>query len=92
MYGRMTMKTIDAQLEHAHAHCTHNEAEVQASQKAGCFYCLAVFPAATVTRFLQMERTALCPECMIDAVIGNASGLPITPDFLQRMHEYWFKA
>ncbi|MDP9314621.1 MAG: cytoplasmic protein [Chloroflexota bacterium] len=86
------MKVIDAQLEHAHAHCTRNEVELQLSQEAGCFYCLAIFPAATVTDFLQIERTAICPECMIDSVIGDASGLPITGEFLQRMHDYWFES
>jgi hypothetical protein len=44
-----------------------------------------------VTQFLEHERTALCPERMIDSVLGDASGFPITPDFLAAMHQYWFE-
>jgi hypothetical protein len=34
---------------------------------------------------------ALCPHCGIDSVIGDASGYEISPTFLARMHEAWFK-
>jgi hypothetical protein len=44
-----------------------------------------------VTEFLNMERTALCPECRIDSVIGDASSFAITTEFLARMHDYWFE-
>jgi hypothetical protein len=37
-------------------------------------------------------QTALCPRCGIDAVIGSASGYPITQDFLQRMRADCFSS
>lgn len=33
----------------------------------------------------------MCPHCQIDSVIGDASGLPITNEFLKQMHEKWFQ-
>jgi hypothetical protein len=35
-------------------------------------------------------QTALCPKCGIDAVIGSASGYPISREFLAEMHRHWF--
>lgn len=82
---------INTRLEAAHRHCTANEDELRQSNAAGCFYCKAIFPTAAVTQFLEHERTALCPKCMIDSVLGDASGFPIAPDFLAEMHQYWFE-
>jgi hypothetical protein len=82
---------VNTRLEAAHRHCTANEDELRQSKVAGCFYCTSVFPATAVSQFLKNERTALCPECMIDSVLGDASGVPITPDFLAEMHQYWFE-
>ena len=78
-------------LEAAHQHCRANESELRQSNVAGCFYCQSVFPATKVTHFLENERTALCPECRIDSVLGDASGFPIAPPFLAEMHQYWFE-
>ncbi len=36
------------------------------------------------------EGTAFCPLCGIDSVIGDASGIPITQEFLTAMHDKWF--
>jgi hypothetical protein len=82
---------FDRGLENAHAHCTSNESALASSEVAGCFYCCQIFPPSQVTEFLEMERTALCPECGIDSVIGDASGFAITAEFLERMHDYWFE-
>lgn len=37
------------------------------------------------------HKTALCPYCGIDSVIGESSGYPITKEFLEKMKDYWFK-
>ena len=34
--------------------------------------------------------TAICPYCGVDAVIGESSGVSITKEFLERMHNKWF--
>ena len=76
----------------AYAHATSNRAELNASAFAGCFYCGEVYPASHVDRYLEGEGTACCPECHIDSVIGDASGLPISdPSFLGAMHQAWFE-
>jgi hypothetical protein len=32
----------------------------------------------------------MCARCGIDSVIANASGYPITTEFLKKMHDHWF--
>lgn len=67
-----------------------------ASGVCGCFCCLRTFPPAEIEEWVDEDprtgigRTALCPHCGIDSVIGSASGFAITPELLQRMQAYWF--
>ena len=74
----------------AHDHCRNHRVELQKSESCGCFYCLAIFPPTAIDEWIREGECALCPHCDIDAVIGSASGYPITKDFLERMHAYWF--
>jgi hypothetical protein len=76
----------------AHAHSIRHRPEVEASGKVGCFYCLAIYPPAEIERWVDdvTGETAVCPHCGIDSVIGDASGYPVTNDFLQRMKAHWF--
>lgn len=79
----------------AHKHSIFHRAEVLASTGCGCFHCLALFAARDVQDWTDNARppsdwTALCPQCGIDAVLGDASGLPIQADFLRIMQERWF--
>jgi hypothetical protein len=78
-------------LREAHKHCAANRDEITASSMCACFYCRRTYRAAEVTEFLD-DGTALCPECPVDAVIGDASGFPVTQSaFLDAMHEFWFE-
>lgn len=82
-------------LERAHKHCIFNQPEIQRSSLCGCFSCIEVFKSDTVTDWVEEGRgekpsTALCPHCDIDSVIGDASGIPITVEFLRAMYERWF--
>jgi hypothetical protein len=52
--------------------------------------CDALFSPAEIIQWVDDGRTALCPKCEIDSVIGSASGYPITKNFLERMHSHWF--
>ena len=55
------------------------------------FSCCEIFPPSEITDYLPDEPpTALCPYCHIDAVIGDASGFPITDEFLTEMKRRWF--
>lgn len=78
----------------AHRHSSSHRAEILRSEQCGCFYCLAVFPPASIVEWTDtvsgVGQTALCPTCGIDSVIGAAAGFPLTQDFLTRMNQLWF--
>lgn len=74
----------------AHQSSIQHREQIEASERCGCFYCLATFAPSEITSWLEAEGTALCPNCDIDSVIGSASGFPITPEFLGRMQAHWF--
>ncbi len=59
----------------------------------GCFHCLKIFPPSEITDWIhdKEDKTALCPYCGVDSVIGESSGYPITKDFLRQMNQQWFK-
>ena len=86
---------FDMDLEAAHKHCGSHRAAVMASDLCGCFYCRSTFKPDEILDWVDGDsagtgKTALCPRCGIDAVIGSASGISLAPDFLARMREYWF--
>ena len=86
----------------AHDHCTGNRSELMKSDVCACLYCLQTFPPTEIEDWVEElsedtkdvpadKWTAMCPRCPVDAVIGSASGYPVTDRaFLQAMHEYWF--
>lgn len=74
----------------AHDHCTRNRMELARSQKCGCFYCLRTFAPEEIERWIDEGKTALCPFCQIDSVVGDASGYSVTEGFLKTMNAYWF--
>jgi hypothetical protein len=82
----------------AHQHCKLHFDEISASTLCGCFYCLCTFSPAEITDWIadrsvlerRAGRTALCPQCGIDSVIGSASGFVINEAFLKAMRQRWF--
>jgi hypothetical protein len=79
-----------SRLEAAHRHCIRNRQELETSSQCGCFYCLSIFAPADIVEWTDEDQTSLCPKCPVDAVIGSASGLPITAEFLREMHDKYF--
>lgn len=75
----------------AHEHSMNNGEELIASTTCGCFQCLAIYSPKTITEWLRdsKDRTAFCPLCDMDSVLGDASGYPITKEFLRVMQEVW---
>ena len=79
----------------AHKHCYDNELEIMSSELCGCFGCLKIMKPAEVEFFEFRDktnknpRTACCPDCNIDTVIGSSSGYPITREFLKEMNNYF---
>ena len=78
-------------LELAHKKSIRHRTQIEASDKCGCFYCKKTFAPQEITDWVDDNDTALCPYCGIDSVIGNASGYTIEAEFLEKMHQYWFK-
>ena len=80
----------------AHRHSALHGAEIARSAICGCFHCGQIYTRAEITDWLDDRiegkegRTALCPRCGIDSVIGSASGFPITAAFLGAMRHHWF--
>ena len=75
----------------AHEHSINNEIEILASGICGCFYCLKIFEANKIVSWLEdKQKTAKCPYCNVDAVIGDVSGFKITNKFLKYMHNKCF--
>jgi hypothetical protein len=79
----------------AHKHSSDNEREIKSSELCGCFGCLKIMKPTEVDFFEFRDknnknpRTACCPDCIIDTVIGSSSGYPITREFLKEMNNYW---
>ena len=78
----------------AHSRSSRHRPEILASEKCGCFYCLAAFAPGEIVDWYQWtageEDTAVCPHCGVDSVIGSSSGYPITREFLSQMQSHWF--
>ena len=79
----------------AHKHSSLHRQEILRSEQCGCFYCGNIFKPSEIDVWTDKNnegvgQTALCPYCSVDLVIGQASGYPISDDFLSRMHKRWF--
>jgi len=74
----------------AHGYCSNNRKMLEKDDICGCFYCLEVYSPEKITEFADGGKTALCPYCGVDAVIGESAGYPITKEFLKEMKDHWF--
>ena len=52
---------------------------VERSKNCGCLYCGAIFRPMEIKEWQDKRQTAQCPFCEGDHVIGDASGIPVTP-------------
>lgn len=65
---------------------------VEASTRLGCFYCETLWLKSEkpVEKWIDREKTAMCPWCEIDSVLPSAMPVPLTPQLLRDMHAFWF--
>ena len=83
-------------LERAHDFSSNHKPELEKDSICGCFFCGKIFSPTQIKSWIIADTkidnrgTAICPYCEIDSVIGKSSGYPITTEFLEDMHEYWF--
>jgi hypothetical protein len=102
---RERLEKMPADVRAAHEHRTRNVEEIGKSDLCGCFYCLETFVPTEIEDWVEerprynnredlespeMTKSAICPKCGIDSVIGSASGIPLTAEFLGLMKSYWF--
>lgn len=96
----------DIDYKEAHKFCTKHSEQLKNDKICGCFHCLAIFSPDEIKKWLPErkrvvsgqsaewivsdQRTALCPHCGVDSVLGESSGYPMTKEFLGNMKEYWF--
>ena len=74
----------------AHAYSVNHRAELEKDDKCGCFFCLTIFSPREIKKWVDSHKTAICPYCGIDSIIGESSGFPITKEFLEKMQKHWF--
>ena len=75
----------------AHQYSANNRDALQHDHICGCFYCLKIFSPTEINEWVKdTSETAICPYCGVDSVIGECCGYPITEEFLEEMHRYWF--
>jgi hypothetical protein len=77
----------------AHDASSNHEDVLSRSEVCACFYCLKTLSRSEITEWVEEPsggRTAVCPHCGIDSVLGSASGFPLTQEFLEAMCEHWF--
>ncbi len=79
-------------LKAAHKRSIHHRPEIESSVNCGCFYCCTTFIPSAIKEWVDDNDTAICPQCDIDSIVGDASGYPVTdPEFLSAMHQFWFE-
>ena len=79
----------EIELEDAHRHSVRNRGKIEQSSLCGCFSCNRLFLPSEVEDYIDEGETALCPYCSVDSVIGDASGIQLSEEFLHKMYERW---
>ena len=86
--GRLARK--DDLLKDAHLHTSCNRAEIEESKLCHCICCQTQFHSSEISEYTDEGDTAICPYCDCDAVIGDASGIRMTNELLERLNEKYF--
>ncbi len=79
-------------------HTKENREEVLASEVCGCLNCCATFSADDIKQWTGEDRhhhherksdpTAVCPHCGEAAVIGDRSGLAVSPATMEALRNH----
>ena len=81
-------KTI---LEKIYSHSINNYTEVKQSKICGCFFCQKTFDSSQISNTIKdNSKTAVCPFCGIDAVLGDAAGFSINNKLLNELNKQYF--
>lgn len=82
----------DEKIKLLHEHCSDNELEILQSDKCSCFFCRQTYSARNVNDWATEDgkMTAICPECGMTSVIGDACGIPMDKTLLKEMNLQYF--
>ena len=72
------------------AAAAHHKQQVLRSSLCGCFHCLSTFEPTAITTWVDEGKTAVCPVCGVNAVVGSDSGMLITRELLEDLKKRWF--
>ena len=83
-----------------HSKCGWHENTILKSEICGCFYCFSIFPPNEIQDWVEEPedcprgpgKTALCPNCGIDAVLPDNVEHEITKEFLKVLHKEFFSS
>lgn len=79
-----------------------NRERLERSERAGCFYCVAIFSPTEIRDWIPERATdgsddldegvtALCPHCGIDSVLPSNAPIEISAPVLTQMRHHWFE-
>jgi len=81
-------------LSNVHEHSFKNREELARSVECTCFHCFEVFSPEEIELYYtekDRKQTALCPFCLVDAVIGDAAGFDLSDRLIDAMAYYYFR-
>ncbi len=86
------MKYEKNQYPEVFKHTANNEMDILKSKKCSCLFCRQTYDARKVNDWSNDDNgvTALCPECGMDAVVGDASGFSFDHEDLKAINLAYF--
>jgi hypothetical protein len=88
---KMIEKKVNLKLEAIHKKCTNNKCIIKNEAVCGCFYCQKIFGGDEITKYIDQDKTALCPHCRVDAVLVSNDCITVDKALLKAMHAKYFK-
>ena len=90
--------SMNIHLKKIHDECGWHDEAILKSKICGCFHCLSIFPPGSIKKWIDERddcprgpgKTAVCPNCGIDAVLPDTIDHEITKDFLAKMQNEFF--
>ena len=83
-------KFTEEEMLKAHTFTSNNYGMLIEKQNCRCIYCKEEFCSTSIREYT-MDYTALCPNCSIDAVIGEKSGYVFDDETATQMYKYFFE-